>query len=326
MFDAKSLLENLVKGGQSGGAGPTGDSGLADLIGQVLPGAKTGQGGQLGDLEGMLNSIVGGSRGKTDGASGGLSDIGDMLGSVLGQATSGVKDGASKLDDATGMGDIVKDLAAKYGGGRSPEELLGEIKKVMEKNKLGTGAALGGLGALILGTQSGRSLAVNAAKLGALTLIGGLAYKAYQNHQAGRPLINTAETPDPAPTGSGFEADAASNDDAMLYIKAMIAAAAADGRIDSSEQQKILGSLPPGSLEGGAEEFLANEMNAPASVQALAASAGTREQAVQTYTAARIAINPDTYSETGFLKELADALGLEADLASHIDAVAANMA
>jgi uncharacterized membrane protein YebE (DUF533 family) len=49
---------------------------------------------------------------------------------------------------------------------------------------------------------------------------------------------------------------------------------------------------------------------------------GSREQALQVYTAARLAIDPDTEGERTFLAELARALRLEGELASHVDAAA----
>ena len=46
-----------------------------------------------------------------------------------------------------------------------------------------------------------------------------------------------------APAGSGFEPAAVTNENATLLIRTMIAAAAADGRIDAKEQQGILGGM-----------------------------------------------------------------------------------
>ncbi len=360
MFDAKSLLEQLVAGSQSGGPSKTtGGGDLGSLLGQLLPGTAAGSdgksGGGLGDLEGMLRNAMsggkagsgeqsgggglgglgdllggltgnGGKDGKTStGAGDALGGLGDMLGKVLGQATSGAKEGASKVNDATGASDVLRDLVAKYGGGRTPEELIEQVKKLAVENKLGTGAALGGLGALVLGTQTGRSIAVGAAKIGALALIGGLAYKAYENHQNGRPLISADTPTEPPPEGSGFEPDAVTNDDAVLYIRAMIAAAAADGRIDPDEQQKIISNLSQSDIGSEAEEFLATQMNEPASIENLAAGVSSHEQAVQVYTAARIAIDPDTAGESAFLAMLASRLCIDDNLAAHIDAAAKNV-
>ena len=114
--------------------------------------------------------------------------------------------------------------------------------------------------------------AASVAKVGALALIGGLAYKAFQNYQGGKPLVSGVTAPEAAPKGSGFEPAAVTNESATLYIKAMIAAAAADGRIDNAEHAKIIGSLTQAGLDDGAEEFLANELNNPASIDDLGGS------------------------------------------------------
>ncbi len=319
MFDAKSLLENLVKSAQSTSQQSTQNQGpdLSDLLGKLQSAGKDGAGG-LADILGNLQSS-----GK-EGAGG----IADMLGNVFGQATQGVKEGAGKINEATGAGDALNDTVRQLTeqfAGKTPEEILAAAKEFMANNQLGTGAALGGLGALILGTSTGRSVAMGAAKIGALALISGLAYKAYQNYQEGKPLIegddSDMSTP---PSGSGFEAEKISNDQAALYIKAMIAAAAADGRIDTAEHERIMGSMKQTDLDSQAEEFLAQQLNNPASIDDLASASGSKEEAVQIYTAARISINPDTGGESAFLAQLAQKLKIEPDLASHIDAAARN--
>jgi len=353
MFDAKSILEAMVTGGR--GSSNQSGGGLADLLGQVLKqggGAAGGQGGGqgtqggpggLGDLLGNMMS-GGGNAPAAPGAApssgagmGGLGDllgqlqtkggqgaggIADVLGQVLSQASQGVKEGAGKVNDATGAGDAM-DKVVRELSGKSPDEIMSTIQDLIANNKLGAGAALGGLGALILGTQTGRSVAVNAAKIGALALIGGLAYKAYQNYQSGRPLIDSGNAePEAAPAGSGFEPDAVTNDNAALLIRTMLAAAAADGRVDASEQERALGSLKQAGVDAGAEEFIANALNNPASIDDIANAVSSREEAVQVYTAARIAIDPDTSGEALFLAKLADRLKIEPELASHIDAAA----
>ncbi|MFV0298424.1 MAG: tellurite resistance TerB family protein [Hyphomicrobiaceae bacterium] len=215
------------------------------------------------------------------------------------------------------------DIIRQFSGGRSPDQLLAELKKLIGDNQLASGAALGGLGALVLGTQSGRALAGSAAKLGALALIGGLAYKAYQNYQAGRPLISGPDAQiAPAPSGTGFEEAAATNDSALAYIRAMVAAAAADGRITPDEQSRIIGSLSEAGLDSEAEQFLADQLNAPASIASLVSGIRTEQEALQLYTAARLAIDPDTRAEQTFLNQLAAQLGIDESLARHIDATA----
>ena len=211
-----------------------------------------------------------------------------------------------------------------------PRTVLAQLKELIANNQLGAGAALGGLGALVLGTGTGRSLAGSAVKLGGLALIGGLAYKAYQNYQQGQPPLAGGQRPPQqsqqallaAPEGSGFEPAAVTNDHATLLIRAMIAAAAADGRIDAQEQKKILGGLQQAGLAGAAQQFLAREIENPATIDDLAAAVSSQEEAVQVYTAARVAVDPDAEEEHAFLVALAERLGIDDDLAAHIDATA----
>lgn len=304
------LLRDMLPGGQGGGGG-----GLGDILGKLNPqGGGQGGGGGLGDILGKLNPQGGGQSGGQGGGS-----ITDILGDLLGQATSGAREGAERIGQSTGAREAIE----KMSGGKSVEDILGQLKDLVANNQLGAGAALGGLGALILGTQTGRQVAAQAAKLGALALIGGLAYRAYRNYSEGRPATaDRSFVPEAAPSGSGFEPQAISNESAALYIRAMIAAAAADGRIDGAEQQKILGSLKQAGIDSAAEEFLAGELNNPATVDDLAGAVGSPAEAVQVYTAARIAIEPDTRGEAQFLGQLAQRLGIDRDLAQHIEATA----
>jgi uncharacterized membrane protein YebE (DUF533 family) len=63
-------------------------------------------------------------------------------------------------------------------------------------------------------------------------------------------------------------------------------------------------------------------MATPASIDQIADAAASPEMAAQIYTAARIAINPDTPAEKDFLAGLAGSLGLDAELVANIDAAA----
>ncbi len=364
MFDAKSLLEMMVQGAGSSASqqrgGQAGQGGLADLLGQLLGGANQqasapgprGGAAPGGGLEDLLRQLTGGQGGTPGGQGGGLGDLLrnmlppqanssgssgtsapggspggsllDILGQILGQATSGVKEGAQKIDDATGASGQLRDILTKATG-KSPEELMNSAKDLIEKNKLGAGVAAGGAGAVILGTNTGRALAGSIIKLGALALIGGLAYKAVQNYQAGKSIIGggaDSQSLVAAPTGSGYETRAITQDSAVLYIRAMIAAAAADGRIDDTEMNKIVGGLKQMGIDSEAEEFLANELNNPATTQQLAEGVANDAEAVQVFTAARIAIDVDNAQEHEFLVQLANDLGLEQDLVAHIDATA----
>lgn len=345
MFDAKSLLENLMRSAapQASGREPSNSGGgLADILGEFLQGggapsagAGAQQAGGLQDILGQLqrslqsdaqpggDDILGQLKEQIGQAGGSLQGGGvmDILGRVLSQATQGVKEGAGRIGGATGASDALSEILSNATG-QVPADVLAKLQQIIRDNPMAAGAAMGGLGGLILGTQTGRSLAGSAARLGALALIGGLAYKAFQNYQAGQPLITGATAAQTAPQGSGFEPAAVTNDAAMLYIKTMIAAAAADGRVDASEQQKILGGLKQAGIDSEAEQFLADAFNNPASINDIAGAVTSPEEAIQVYTAARIAINLDTAQEKAFMVDLAGALGIDTKLAAHIDAAA----
>ncbi len=294
MFNAKSLLDALVSAGTQ--AGKPGGQGQTGSLGQILGGLaeKVQQGGGLGGLAGMA-------------------------GQILTQATQGVGDAARQ----TGVQQKAGDALGQVTGGRSAQDVLAQAKAMFDKNPAMATAVLGGLGALVFGSSTGRAVVGSAARLGGMALIGGLAYKAYQNYQSGKPMLDVGGTELlPAPSGTGFEPEAASQASALVFIRAMIAAAAADGAIDADERTTILGGLREAGFDQEANEWLDREMANPASVEDLVAGAESPELAAQIYTAARIAINPDTAKEKDFLAGLAASLGLDAELVANIDVAA----
>lgn len=323
-----------VPGGQPGPAGgPEVGVELQDLLRQILQGGR--EAGEGGGATGIpVNRLTGESRtsnppgsqpGSEPGSDGGLAEA---LRQVLGQATAGAREGAARIDEATGLSDKAIE-ALGQATGQTPEELVAKLRQLIAENRMAAGAALGGLGALVLGTGGGRSLAATAIKLGGLALIGGLGYKAYQNYQQGKPPPATASERQatlqalaPAPEGSGFEPGAVTHNAARRCIRAMIAAAATDGRIDADEQQRILGSLRHAGLDDSAQQFLAAEITSPATVAELASGIASPEEAIQVYTAARIAVDPDRVEEHAFLSALAEALGIDETLAAQVDAAA----
>lgn len=180
------------------------------------------------------------------------------------------------------------------------------------------------LAAAILGTKTGRKLAGNVATLGGLAAIAGLGYLAYRNYQSGAkpqgvPQDMAALQP---PTDSPFHPQSAtlSNDFALTLLRAMIAAAKADGHIDAFERQNIMQKVHEVDLGAEAEAFLARELADPIDLDALVAAGRTEEQRVEIYTASRLAIDPDTRAERGYLDLLAGRLKLPDALVDHIEA------
>lgn len=201
----------------------------------------------------------------------------------------------------------------------------GQAVQLAKDNPLATGA----IAAVLLGTGTGRSLTGSALKLGGIAAIAGLGYHAYQNYKADKaPDANVdAMEPDllPAPEDTSFDLDAGSvgNDFALALVRAMIAAARSDGHVDDSERSKIADKLLVAGVESEAQAFIDAELADPTDLSEIIAAAGSEEQRVELYTASRLAINPDSRAERGYLDMLAGRLGLPDGLVDHIEATVA---
>jgi uncharacterized membrane protein YebE (DUF533 family) len=228
-----------------------------------------------------------------------------------------------------GIGKQVEQLA-----GQSPDQLLQKARDVAARHPAVTQAALVGLAGLMFSGRRKRSgIAGNLAKLGGLALIGGLAFRAYQSHQAGqgqqKQIPGSGPTAAPTaldmPETSRFHPVSQTEDDALLFLRTMVAAASADGRIDEAERARIVRGLTEAGIDLQASRWLDDEMASPADVEELAASVNDPEKAAQVYAAARIAIDPDTMQEREFLHQLAEALDLDQALRAQIDDTASSL-
>jgi uncharacterized membrane protein YebE (DUF533 family) len=285
---------------------------------ELLTALAGGHGGPAGGLGGVLSNALSQAQSGINAAAG--SELGQRVGGVLSQGASVAGQAASQA------GSVLSGAVSQVEGqlqGTQAGAMLDRAKVLAHENPMATGAAIGGLAALLFGTQSGRAVAEDAAKLGGLAVLGGLAYKAYRNHQEGKPL--TAGIPGldqlTTPQGSGFGTADHSHGSALLMSRAMISAAAADGVVDPQERQRILGKMQEAGLGAEAAQFLDNELAHPASAAELASGVGGSEQlAAQVYAAAVYGAHTSSQPEEAFLGDLAKALGLEPTLAAHIAA------
>lgn len=219
-------------------------------------------------------------------------------------------------------GGFLGDIAGSLG---SPDGIRQGANKVMDyarQNPLAAGAALAG----ILGTGLGRGLAGSALKYGGLAAIASMAYKAYQSHQAGnapqQPAPAAAPAQLPSPANTPFDpAQAPQGEDAfaLTLLRAMIAAARADGTIDAEERKRIGDKAKLSGMEDDAQAFLLDELMRPTGLDALAAEAKTEAQRVELYTASRLAVDPDQPAERDYLAGLAAKLGLPQSLTDHVE-------
>ncbi|MCA3631681.1 MAG: tellurite resistance TerB family protein [Methylobacterium sp.] len=278
------------------------------------------------DARKLLDALVSaGSQGGGQKQLGGmLGQVTSMAGQVLNQATGGVRQGATEINQQTGATQKASDFLRRTTG-QNPADLVARAKDLAAKNPVATGVAIGGLAAVLLGTGAGRKIAGSAARMGGMALVGGLAYKALQNYQAGKPLLDLQNVAQDLQQPRALPPPSTDNEQALRLVRAMVAAASSDGIVDETERQAIVGNLKAAGIEAEAAQFLESEFANPADPVTLAQGITNPEEAAQVYAAARLAIDPDTADEQAFLKALAGELQLDPSLVAHIDAAASNV-
>jgi uncharacterized membrane protein YebE (DUF533 family) len=177
-----------------------------------------------------------------------------------------------------------------------------------------TGAA--GLAAGMLFSGKGGKLIEGAVKAGALAAVGGLAYKAWQNHQQNQ----SSQAPAPVHEDAFIPAPdtPAQEELGKTLVRAMISAAKADGRIDADEKEAIFEKLKTMPLSAEEKAWVFDELSSPLDINAVVARADTPEHAAEIYAASLVAISADTASEQAYLEALALKLKLDPALVAEI--------
>ena len=200
----------------------------------------------------------------------------------------------------------------------NPEKLLGGLIRSS------TRGSRGGLGGLVSG----------GAALGAL----GVAMEAVEHFMnkpqttgGPPPMPGSAPPPQPATDGPSampppppptpgrpvpaapppLAAEPEGNPDAVLLIRAMIAAANADGIIDQAERNNILARLQSVDLSPEEHAFIARELLSPVDLDAIVGGVSSSDHARQVYTVSLMAIEVDTEKERQYMHTLANRLGLD---------------
>ncbi len=202
------------------------------------------------------------------------------------------------------------------------------------------GLAGGALASALMG-KKGRKLTKSAVKVGGLALVGGLAYKAWQNHKQGAaasaaaPAASaatatgmTAPPVEDVPQGTGFLPapgdEAGAQQLSQLMVRAMISAAKADGQVDTRESGMILQQVNSLPLDDEAKAFLFAEYSRPLDIEGLVAAVDSPEHAAEVYAASALVIHPASPAERFYLDSLARGLGLEAGLVRQLESAVAS--
>ena len=168
----------------------------------------------------------------------------------------------------------------------------------------GKGALAGGALGLLLGkNKSTRKLAT----YGGLAAIGVMAYKAYgdyQQQQQGGVAATQPQTVDRLPPP---QAELHS----QAILKALVAAAKADGHIDARERQVIEGEFSRVNQDVELQHWLKAELEKPLDPAEVARAATTPELASEMYLASLLAADEQSFMERAYLDELARQLKLD---------------
>ena len=118
------------------------------------------------------------------------------------------------------------------------------------------------------------------------------------------PPLPPLPPPPPAP------AVAAKDEEALLMIRAMIAAANADHELDTDERERIVRTMDESGLDASARARLLEELERPLDIPSLVAKATAPQLKRDVYLASEMAISADTKAEQNYLARLASQLGL----------------
>ena len=208
---------------------------------------------------------------------------------------------------------------AEQGRGKA-EEKLGIPGQGAERDAvmsgMGKGALIAGAAALLLGTKGGRKLTGSAVKLGGLAALGGLAYKGYQNWQQNNAAqADNTQDYQPIETLSEEKADERSK----VILKAVIAAAKADGHIDDSERARIQSYVDNYADTDELRMFVQTELAKPLDPSEIAMACNTPELANEVYLASLLMIDQSNFMEKTYLNELAKQLALDPELVASLE-------
>ncbi|AXI60996.1 DUF533 domain-containing protein [Pseudomonas kribbensis] len=233
----------------------------------------------------------------------------DLLEQLLrGQASAGQQSGASAGDGLGGLGGLLGGLLGGGGtsGGGAPAGGLGGLLGGL----LG-GGGLGG-GALGGGTQS-RSGGTNYA---ALASLGMMAFQAYQAWQRSQASAAPQQTPQTADLLAGPQVEEHSH----AVLRALIAAAKADGRIDDSEKQLIGSEIGRHTDDPNLQQWLDAEVAKPLDAREVAQAANNDPAvAAEMYIASVMLVDDQQDAERNYLDELAAALQIDPELQVHLE-------
>ncbi|NWF12448.1 tellurite resistance TerB family protein [Pseudomonas reactans] len=214
-------------------------------------------------------------------------------------------------------------LRAGQGGSASSGGLGGLLGGLLRGTSTGNVSAGGGLGGLlgglggmlggVTGTRpaQGRSGGMNYAALASLGMAAFQAYQAWQRQQATAPqqAFQTVDQLD------GPAAEAHSH----AVLRALIAAAKADGRIDDKEKELISSELGRHTDDPQLQQWLDAEVAKPLDAADFAEFASDPAMAAEVYLASVMLVDDQQDAERNYLDALAAQLQIDPQLQLHLE-------
>lgn len=193
------------------------------------------------------------------------------------------------------------------------------------------GLAGGAVSGALMSNKKARKTAGTVLQVGGLAALGGMAWKAYQGYQAGnrsgQPESHTEpQAPDPAwsnLTDSGFAIDTDDQREdsrALLLVKAMIAAACADGHLDGDERNRIMQQVAEAGLDAREKGLVLDTLQDPPGLSDLCAQVDCPELAAEVYLASLLAVDSSRIESEIYLEALAHRLSIPPPLVAEMQA------
>ena len=218
-------------------------------------------------------------------------------------------------------------MAQQGGGGASAQGGLGDLGGLLG-GLLGGGAGAGaggggaGLGGLLGGLLGGgspmggapQSRSGGGANYAALASLGMMAFQAYQAWQRSQ-----ASAPQEAPRTVDLLAGPQVEEHSHAILRALIAAAKADGRIDDAEKRMISTEIGRHTDDPQLQQWLDDEVAKPLDAREVAQSATDPGMASEMYLASVMLVDDQQDAERNYLDELAAALQIEPQLQMHLE-------
>ena len=211
------------------------------------------------------------------------------------------------------LGQILGGQSSGSGG------LLGELAKVLVQGQTrrttrrsSSGGLLGSVLGSVLGGGRRRTSTKSILGGSAMSLLAALAFEALKNR--GSTSTRTTRS-DSLPLGlrapSNTHEERQLQARADLILKAMISAAKADGHIDDTERDRILGQLDKSGADSDQQRMVLEAIRHPLGIEEIARQTPNAEAAAEVYAASLLAIEVNNQAERDYLRRLARALGLD---------------